>query len=108
MIIDLIPFFSILIVPSLKFVKKYFFLRIIFLTFLIISILIQIIGIISYDNSWNAGIDIGCDVDSCNERVWSISDNQILYYLQNPRINYCYISFNQKNIFCERKFLSKV
>jgi len=104
MILDLVPILCILLIPSLKIMMRKSFLKKLFFLFVAISFLIQILGILSYDNSWNAGADYNCNIDICPERVWSLKDSQIIHYLQTPRINYCYPALNPFNIICKEKY----
>ncbi|MBU1201517.1 MAG: glycosyltransferase family 39 protein [Nanoarchaeota archaeon] len=105
-ILDVIPFLSILLIPILKIINKNICLKTLFLIFVFISLFIQLIGVFSYDNSWNAGGTKGCNIDVCKERLWSLKDSQLLYYLKNPRINYCYPKTDPFHVMCKKRFIA--
>ncbi|MBU1849699.1 MAG: hypothetical protein KKH40_03145 [Nanoarchaeota archaeon] len=104
MTIDLIPFLSFMLIPSFKIINKKLLLKKLFILFFVISLFIQIFGILSYDNSWNRGELVGCDIDICRERLWSIKEGQIFHYLIHPRIHYCHPEIKPFKIVCEERF----
>ena len=105
MVLDTVPMLCILLIPSLKFIAKNSFLKKLFIFLIIFSLLIQLLGVLSYDYSWNLGADKGCNIDECTKRVWSLKDSQIIHYLQTPRIHYCYPIINPFQILCKEKFV---
>lgn len=74
---ELVPYLVILMVPSLKLVNRFTALKIIFGLFLIYSVFVQMMGVLSWKSygEWNA---LPINVDAEPARIWSWRDNQIL------------------------------
>jgi len=66
--------------PQIKSRRTFFYL---FILFVSLSVFIHFLGAFSYDGGWNTSRKLP-------EKVWSIKDSQILYYLKNPKIHIYY------------------
>ena len=84
---ETLPFLVLFLGLGFDGIKHNRFARKIFLFAVAASILIHFIGAFCYDGSWNIGGQAGCSVDECPERLWSLGDSQILFYLKHPRIH---------------------
>ncbi len=78
---DVLPFFSLLLVPAIEEISKRKIIKVIFILFFIISLFIQIEGILFFNGTWHAKYDTGPENHLF---LWSINNTQIMYYLKNP------------------------
>lgn len=84
LLLDTLPFLMFAFIPAFEFYARLekpvwkTLARTLFMVLLSLSLLIQVVGIVSYDRgSWDLGGPL-------EERAWSVVDSQLLFYLVNP------------------------
>ncbi len=88
-IVDSCLFLIFLLVPVLSEFKEKRILRSVFIGCVVFSIYVQFMGAFFYDgHSWNGTPD----VDFHQERLWSVRDSQLLYYLRHPKFKETFFS----------------
>lgn len=75
-LLETIPFLIILLAYKINNFWKIKMLRVFFIILILISFLIQIMGVHYWDNSWN----VENDVDKNQQVLWSLKNNQINFY----------------------------
>ncbi len=85
-IVDVMILVALLMAPAMERILHTPWLLKSFVVLLAWSIGVQIIGAYSYNGaSWNGRDKMNVDLVEYRHRIWSVSDNQILYYLANFR-----------------------
>jgi len=79
-LIDIVPFLCIFIAFAIEKIMSSKRLKLIFTLLFCFSIFVQVIGFFNYPDTWNS---IPKDVDIHPERVWDVTDNQIIRCLRN-------------------------
>lgn len=77
-IVDTMVFLCIFFIPIFERINKNKILKSIFVILVLFSFCIQLIGAFLYNDEWNSAPDI----DHNQERLWSWTDNQIVYYVR--------------------------
>jgi hypothetical protein len=85
-IVDVMPLLSLLLIPFFNFIYPRrnavsIIVRIIVISFLIFSIYVQFLG--TYSSGFIKWHSIS-DVDRDHERLWSVKDSMLIYYLSHP------------------------
>jgi len=78
---DILPFFSILLIPAIKKVNEEKVLKVVFILLLAFSIFVQLEGILFFDGKWHEEYNTG---PADHSFLWSLENTQIAYYLKNP------------------------
>ena len=77
-IVDIVPFLCIFLIPIFERINSNKILKFTFVTLVLFSFCIQLIGAFLYNDEWNSSPD----VDHNQERLWSWTDSQFIYYVR--------------------------
>ncbi len=99
--LETLPFLCLMLIPFIERSKDKILLKYLFGILLVISIFVQILGVYSYDYSWNIQKSNLCEGNFCDSDIFIFKNSQIYYYLSNPRFHYCYLSLDDFKIVCE-------
>jgi hypothetical protein len=92
---DVLPCFSLLLVPSIERIDKRKKAKVVFVLLSILSVFVQLEGVLFFNGDWHAKYGI---TPYDHSFLWSLENTQIVYYLKNPNadtlISYDYVLYN--------------